>query len=529
MKHLGLLIFLTGCVVSASAQVTYERLLNTDQEPGNWLTYSGSYDSHRFSRLEQISRDNVGELELKWVYQMPTLVKVETTPLVLDGVMYLTQSPNDAHALDTRTGRPYWSYSRRILDKLNLCCGQVNRGFAILGDKLYMGTLDAHLLALDPKTGSVIWDVEVEDYKTGHSVTLAPLVVKDMIIVGMAGGEYGVRGFLDAYDAETGKRKWRFYTIPGPGEPGNDTWAGDSWKTGSGATWITGSFDPELNLIYWGTGNPGPDWNGDARKGDNLYSDSVVALDVDTGQLKWHFQFTPHDVWDWDAVQIPVLADLEFQGRQRKLMMWANRNAYYYLLDRETGEFLQGRPFAKQTWSKGLDSKGRPMVKDGMKPSKKGTLVYPGVGGGTNWYSPSFSPQTGLLYVSASDYADIYYTNPAEYVVGEEFLGSFGQANPDDPGYGAIRALVPQTGELKWEYRLHARARAGILTTAGDVLFSGAPEGGFFALDAASGQELWRINLGGTAIAAPITYLSDGQQLVSIAAGNAIFTFGLKE
>ena len=257
--------------------------------------------------------------------------------------MYLTQSPNDAHALDTRTGRPYWSYSRRILDKLNLCCGQVNRGFAILGDKLYMGTLDAHLLALDPKTGSVIWDVEVEDYKTGHSVTLAPLVVKDMIIVGMAGGEYGVRGFLDAYDAETGKRKWRFYTIPGPGEPGNDTWAGDSWKTGSGATWITGSFDPELNLIYWGTGNPGPDWNGDARKGDNLYSDSVVALDVDTGQLKWHFQFTPHDVWDWDAVQIPVLADLEFQGRQRKLMMWANRNAYYYLLDRETGEFLQGR------------------------------------------------------------------------------------------------------------------------------------------------------------------------------------------
>ncbi|MDA2938759.1 PQQ-dependent dehydrogenase, methanol/ethanol family [Acidobacteria bacterium AH-259-A15] len=529
MKRFSLLILLFSFSLSVQAQVTYERLLRPDQEPENWLTYSGMYESHRHSRLDQINRENIHKLGLKWVFQMRTLQKVETTPLVMDGIMYLTKPPNDAFALDTRTGRPFWSYKRQLPEQLNVCCGQVNRGFAIQGDRLYMGTVDAHLVALDAKTGSLIWDVEVADYKTGYSVTVAPLVVKDKIIVGIAGGEYGIRGFVDAYDAKTGERVWRFYTIPGPGEPGNKTWEGDSWKTGGAGTWVTGSFDPELNLIYWGTGNPGPDWNGEVRKGDNLYSDSVVALDADTGKLKWYFQFTPHDVWDWDAVQIPVLVDMEFQGRPRKLMLWANRNAFYYVLDRETGEFLLARPFAKQTWAEGIDAKGRPIVKPNTAPSKEGTLIYPGVGGGTNWYSPSYSPLTGLLYVSARDYANIFFTSEATYIPGNEFLGSFGQGDPDDPGHGAVRALIPVTGELKWEYKLHTKPVAGILTTAGNVLFSGTAEGQFFALDASSGRELWRANTGGTIVAGPITYLSEGEQLVSIAAGSAIFTFGIKD
>lgn len=527
MKLLSLALLALLAALPALAQLTYERLLHPEREPGSWLTYSGAYHNHRHSPLDQINRGNAAKLKLKWAHQMRTLEKLETTPLVVDGVMYITRPPSDVIALDPETGRPFWTYRRTYPDRLNVCCGQVNRGVAVLGDRVYVGTVDAHLVALDAKTGSVIWDVVVADPKTGYSVTVAPLAVKDKIIVGIAGGEYGIRGFLDAYDAGTGKRAWRFYTIPGPGEPGNETWSGDSWKTGGAPTWVTGAFDPELNLIYWGTGNPSPDWNGDVRLGDNLYASSVIALDADTGKLKWHFQFTPHDLHDWDSVQVPILADAEFKGRARKLMYFANRNAFFYVLDRTNGEFLLGKAFARQTWARGLDDKGRPIRLPNTNPSREGTLVYPGVQGGTNWYSPSFSPRTGLVYLSVWEYASIYHTGDAPYSPGNRFLGSVPARVPDDPGYGAIKAIHPQTGEIKWQYRLHSTPESGTLSTAGDIVFGGTDEGQFVALDARNGEELWRASLGGAIEAGPISYLSNGRQLVSIGAGNAIFTFEL--
>ena len=511
-----------------SALITYERLVSAASDSGNWLTYSGQYHSQRYSRLDRIHRDNVHRLELKWAYQLQTLNEVETTPLVVDGIMYLTRSPSDVIALDSRTGRPFWTYEHQLPDQLSFCCGRQNRGVAILGDKLYLGTLDARLLALDSKTGSVVWEAKVADEKSGYSITSAPLVVKDKVITGVAGGEFGIRGFIDAYDVHTGARAWRFYTIPEPGEPGSETWEGDSWKTGGAPTWMTGAFDPELNLLYWGIGNPSPDWNGEAREGDNLYSDCVVALDPDVGALKWYFQFIPHDVHDWDACQVPVLVDAAFQGQSRKLMYWANRNAFFYVLDRQTGEFLLAREFAKQTWAEKIDETGRPIRKPNTFPSEEGTLVYPSVNGAANWWSPTYSPKTGFFYITAYDGAETYFMGEDEYAPGQMYMGSATQENePVEKYASAIRALDPLTGELKWEHKLQPKSTSGLLSTAGNVLFGGSVDGYFFALDAATGRELWRINVGGLVHAAPITYLNNGDQYVTIAAGGAIFTFGL--
>ena len=285
----------------ARSQVTSDRILKAAEEPQNWLTYSGGYQSWRYSKLDQVNPSNAGNLAVQWAFQSAELGQFETTPLVIDGVLYGTGQNNRAFALDARTGRAIWRYQRRVPDKVQACCGLVNRGFAALGDRLFMATLDAHVVALDMKTGNVVWDVAAADYRQAYVFTVAPLVVKDKIIVGVAGGEYGVRGFIDAYYADTGKRAWRFYTVPGPGEPGHETWTGDSWKTGGAPAWITGSYDPELNLIYWPTGNPAPSNRGDERSGDNLYSSSMLALDADTGKLKWHYQFTPHDLHDYDC------------------------------------------------------------------------------------------------------------------------------------------------------------------------------------------------------------------------------------
>ena len=390
---LGLLL-----TVSLSAQVTYDRIRQADREPGSWLTTHGTYDAKRFSTLDEIDRSNVQRLRPVWMYQVQGRHHFETTPLVFDGVMYITDPPSDVAALDLKTGRPIWTYRRTLPDDVRACCGQVNRGVAALGDQIFITTIDAHLVALDVRTGRVRWDVDVADYKTGHSITGAPLAVKDKVIVGIAGAEYGVRGFLDAYDANTGKRAWRFWTVPGPGEPGHETWSGDSWKYGGATTWVTGAYDPDTNLTYWGTGNPGPDFDGDVRAGDNLYSDSLIAVDVDTGKLKWHFQFTPHDVNDIDSTEIPILVDAEFRGRPRKLLLFANRNGFYYVLDRVTGEFLHAQPFARQTWAKGLDAKGRPIPNPDTAPSPQGALVYPDDDGYANWFSPSYSPQTRTFY-----------------------------------------------------------------------------------------------------------------------------------
>ena len=509
--------------------VTSQRLTHAEDEPENWLMYNGEYSSQRYSRLVQIDKSNVGKLQVKWIYQLRTLSDVETSPLVVDGIMYLTQSPSNVIALDGSTGRPFWTYEHPLPEKLSLCCGRQNRGVAILGDKLFLGTLDARLIALEAKTGTVIWNVKSAEASEGYSKTAAPIVVKDKVISGIAGGEYGVRGFLDAYDAETGERVWRFYTIPGEGEANNDSWEGDSWKTGGAPTWVTGSYDPELNLIYWGTGNPGPDWNGEARKGDNLYSDSVVALDADTGELKWYFQFTPHDVHDWDATQTPLLVDMEFDGRPRKLMLWPNRNAFFYVLDRESGEFLLGSPFAMQTWAKGLDERGRPIRIPNMFPSEEGRLVYPSVNGAANWWSASYSPNTELVYIVTYDGADTFYIGEDDYVPGELFVGGGAQRFVPQEKYASmIRAIDPRTVETKWEYPLQAKTQSGLVSTASDLVFGGSVDGYFYALDAIDGEELWRMNIGGKVKAAPMTYMAGGKQYVTIAAGNAIVTFGLE-
>jgi alcohol dehydrogenase (cytochrome c) len=508
-------------------RITTQDLLHPD--PRNWLTYSGNYQAHRFSALKEITPANASSLELKWVLQTKILEKFETTPLVIDGVMYLTVPPGDAYAVDAESGVKLWEYRRRVPPKVQTCCGQVNRGLAVLGDRLFMGTVDAHLIALDRKTGRLLWDSGLTDYRAGYSVTHAPLVVKDMVIAGVAGGEYGVRGFLDAYDAATGERRWRFHTVPGPGEFGHDTWEGDSWKVGGAPIWITGSYDPELNLTYWGTGNPGPDWNGDVRKGDNLFSASVVALDADTGKLRWHFQFTPHDVHDWDATQIMVLLDKEFRGRRRKLLVNANRNGFYYVLDRSTGEFLHGKAYVKQTWASGLDDRGRPMRLPNTFPTEEGVHVYPQVAGGTNWMSPSYSPLTGLMYVPVREGGSLYFKAEAHYKPGRRFQGGFfNNEQVSHDWYGAVRALDPLTGTTRWEHRLLTPPWAGVMATGGGLVFAGTDDGYFKALDAGSGKEIWHANLGGRVIASPISFEVNGRQRIAIAAGSSLFVFGLR-
>jgi alcohol dehydrogenase (cytochrome c) len=521
-------ILALAALAPASAQVSYERILKSEAEPGNWLTYSGNYSAHRHSPLTEINAGNVARLRPSWVYQIGARHKFEATPLVVDGVMYVSEPPSNVTAIDTRTGKALWSYRRTYPKDLRVCCGEVNRGVAVLNGMVFLGTVDAHVVALDAKSGLVRWDVEAADYKIGYSITVAPLAVKDKIVMGMAGGEYGARGFLDAYDAKTGKRAWRFWTVPGPGEPGNESWQGDSWKSGSATTWVTGAYDPSLNLVYWGTGNPGPDWNGDVRIGDNLYSDCLLALDADTGKLKWHFQFTPHDDHDWDSVQVPVLVDLPFRGQQRKMVLFANRNGFYYVLDRESGKFLAARELVKQTWAKGLDDSGRPTVLPGVSPTLEGTEVYPSVTGGTNWFSPAYSPLTKLFYVAVREEGQIYHKGEAEYKAGSLFNGGGSRDIPGAERWGAIRALTPQTGEKVWEFRLQTPPFAGVLSTAGGLVFGATPEGDFFALDATSGKPLWHFQTGGNVISNPISYQSAGRQQVAITSGNSIFAFGLE-
>ena len=444
--------------------VTWERLLNAADEPENWLMYNGTLDAQRYSGLEQIHSRNVQNLELKWAYQIPEIDRAETTPLVVDGIMFVTEAPSNVVALDAATGRQYWRYEQELPDDLRICCGRNNRGVAILGETLYYSSLDAKLVALDARSGNQVWESVAANYQSGYSKTAAPLIVKDQVVTGIAGGEFGIRGFLDAYDADTGTLTWRTYTIPGPDEPGNDTWAGDSWRTGGSPTWITGAYDADLDLVYWGTGNPGPDWNGEVRLGDNLYSDSALALNGESGELEWYFQFTPHDIHDWDAIQVPILGDIMYEGEMRKVMMWANRNAFYYTLDRETGEFLVGTEYAKQTWAEGLDENGRPI-----------------------------------------------------------------RAAPQDTYHSAVRAIDPATGDVRWEYPIAPRSTSGLTSTAGDLVFGGTVDGYFFAIDAVSGEELWHVAVGARVHAAPITYAVDGEQYVTIAAGNVVFTFGLSD
>ncbi len=513
--------------------VPFDRILKADKEPQNWLTYSGSTMSQRYSGLNQITPANAKDLTLKWVFQSRSIEKHEVTPLVVDGVMYTIQGINDVFALDAVTGKKIWSYLYKPDASARNCCGQETRGLAILGDKIFMAALDTNVIALDSKTGKELWKTQVADPKQRYSMTHAPIVVKDKVIAGVAGGEFGIRGFLAALDVNTGKEVWRFYTVPGPGEPGHDTWSGDSWMHGGAPIWATGSYDPETNLTYWGTGNAGPDWDGDARLGDNLYSSSVIALDADTGKLKWHYQFSPHNEFDWDATQIPVLVDMPYKGRNRKVMLWANRNGMFYVIDRSTGEFLLGKPFAKVNWASGFDEKGRPIRVPGIAPSKQGTLVYPGNQGATNWYNPSYSPRTGLFYIPSWQNSSSIYVKgeaPPEFHDNATFSGLFPKVtNTGEDVYSAITAVDPQTGEKKWEFRLAAPStEGGVLTTAGDVLFAGGRDGQFVAIDSREGKPLWETNLGPSVSAGPMTYMVNGKQYVSIQGGSSLFTFALR-
>ncbi len=540
--------FIAGLFVSGQigAQVPYDRIVNATEEPENWLTYNGDYMSQRYSRLDQITPDNVTNLELKWILQNQVFGAWQSNPIIVDGVMYVTERPNSVMAVDASTGRVFWKFRHTPSENARVCCGANNRGVAVLDDRVFMGTLDARLIALDRINGQPLWNAEVADVNLAYSVTMAPLVVKDKIIIGVGGGEYGIRGYVAAFDAETGEQAWKTYTIPGPGEPGHDSWEGDDWEHGGASVWITGSFDPELNLTYWGVGNPGPDWNAGQRPGDNLFSDSVIALDADTGELEWYFQFTPNDGYDYDSVQVPVLADMAWRGEPKKVMMWANRNGYFYVLDRVTGLFLEGKPFVTVNWSSGLDENGRPIP----TPQPEGMPTYPGNQGGTNWYPPSYSPRTGLFYFSAwENYATIYRAEESEYVPGQAFLGGgfsvlapspdaptigIGRTNPinnwtDEVGYASLKAMDPQTGEAVWSYNQYDVSDSGMLTTATDLLFTGGREGYFHAIDARSGDLIWNVNLGGQIVMAPVTYMVDGIQYVSVISGNGLSTFALRD
>jgi len=531
---LASLLLASTALAQGGLPVTYERLLNPAKEPGNWLMYGGDYKSHHYSTLGQITAENVHKLRAKWIFQMHR-TKVETTPIVLDGVMYVTRPQSDVIALDAETGRALWSYEHKLSGRVYTCCGEVNRGVAILGTTLYLTTLDAKLIALDARSGRVLWRKDLGDPAMNYTATGAPLAVKDKIIVGIAGAEGGIRGFLDAYDAKTGDRVWRLWTIPAPGEPGNETWGGDAWKHGGASTWITGSYDPELNLLYWGTGNPGPDYNGDVRPGDNLYSCSLLAVDLDTGKLRWHFQFTPHDTRDYDATQVPVLLDSSFKGQKRKLVVLSSRNGFHYVLDRVSGEFLLAKKYVQVTWAKEIDAKGRPVLNTDqvVDPTPEGNdTIFPGVDGGNNWMSPSYHPGTGLLYFNAREERRRFFkTDAPEFRPGEAFFGGGGgggaRFRPEE-SWGRLVAMVPETGEIRWEKRILAPPWAGTLATAGNVVFTATPAGNFYAVDARDGKELWHFNGGDRVFASPITFLSRGKQLVALPIGDNLVAFGLE-
>jgi alcohol dehydrogenase (cytochrome c) len=514
--------------------VSFERLLAANDNAGadGWLTYSGSYNGQRHSPVAEINRENVAELRLSWMRPLEGVGadSVQATPLVNGGVMFVTSPPQRVLALSARSGAILWQYSRNVPSDLVRGYGTINRGVALFRRLVIVGTLDAHLIALDAETGHVRWDVQVAPYGQGYMITGAPLAIDGLIVTGISGGDYPIRGFIDAYDAETGERRWRFHTIPAPGEPGSDTWPGDSWKVGGGASWLTGSFDNARNLILWGVGNPSPGFAGDLRSGDNLYTSSVVALDAATGRLAWHFQFTPRDEYDWDSAQIPVLADLSKWGGLPNALLWANRNGFFYILDRLTGAFGRGTPFVRQNWARGLHPTGRPIRAPGSSPSAYGTLVYPQKQGGTSWWSPTFSPTTGLFYVPTHDGPTLFFRSGAATPrVGEQYLGGTIQSVAGQPPIARVKALAPISGDLVWEYRPAVdefKPVMGLMSTGGGLVFA-SHSTRLIALDALSGAELWHFDTGQPIKAAPISYLIDGRQHVAVAAGALLLAFSL--
>lgn len=505
--------------------VNTQRIIKAPQaEPHNWLTYGGGYDNQRYSRLDKINADNVGQLKPAWIKQFGIPHGFETTPLVVDGVMYITTGGHTSvYALDAKTGEEYWHYEAAVPEDVAACCDWVNRGVALADGKVFFMTLDAQLIALDAKNGQQMWKQSVGDTREGHTATLAPLIVKDKVIAGISGGEYGIRGYLDAYDLKTGQRAWRFWTIPGPGEAGHDTWGGkETWRTGGGSTWITGAYDPDLDTLYWTTGNPGPDFNGDVRPGDNLYTDSVVALNPDNGQLKWHYQWTPHDVWDYDGVNEVILADLTINGQARKALLHADKNGHFYALDRTNGQFLFAKPFAKVTWAKGIDPQtGRPQVNKEAIPGPAFKMVWPGPAGAKEWNHMAYSPQTKMVYIPVIENGAEFRVGQAFFNRGLPFWGSAANVTAGGPeeSHGFLKAVNAATGEEAWKIKSEHPVVSGVLATAGGLVFWGEADGMFHATDAKSGKDVWTYNVGSGIHAPPVTFALEGKQYVALAAG----------
>ncbi len=521
---------LAGLPSAAVPAISYADIRAGLADPTRWLTFSGDYTGMRHSPLTQINPRNVRRLAPAWTFQTGTLTRgrgFETTPLVFDDVLYVTGSNNYAWALDAHTGRAFWEYQRELPSDLTYgASAPVNRGFGVLGDRLFMVTLDAFLLALDRRTGAVLWETELADYRIGHAATFAPLVLDGLVVVGISGGEYPTRGFVDAYDPATGARIWRLHTVPGPGEPGSETWPDDPevLARGGATTWMTGSYDPDLDLIYWGTGNPNPDYYDTTRPGDNLYANSLLAIRAATGTLVWHYQFTPHDTHDWDANHVPVLAELTIDGRERRTVMVANRNGFFYVIDRETGELLLARPFTDTTWAREVGADGRPIV---LNDGSQGCL--PDQWGGTNFMPPSFDPARGLFFVMARETCADYVTQPPEYLPGRTPTGGVVWIDRDAE-YGALRALDAATGERVWEFRYPTATMAGVMSTAAGLVFAGDHQGNFMALDARSGQDLWHYQTGSRIWgAAAMTFMLEDRQLVLIPSGGTLIAFALPE
>ncbi len=505
----------------------------THPKPGAWPTYHGNQSGNRFSPLNQINTGNVERLAPKWMFTIPGAPRaLQVTPVVVDGVMYVT-SVNEAYALDARSGREIWHYSRpRSQGLAGDAASGINRGVAVLGDRVFMVSDNAHLFALHRFTGQLIWDVEMADSRQNYGSTGAPLVVNDLVLSGVSGGDEGIRGFLDAYKASTGERVWRFWTVPAPGDPGSETWVGRAIEHGCGATWLTGTYDSEAHLLYWPTGNPCPDYNGDERKGDNLYTASVLALDPATGKLKWHYQFTPHDVHDWDATETPMLVDATFHGQPRKLMLHGNRNGFFYVLDRLTGKVLLAEPFVKKlTWASGIGPDGRPKLLPGNEPTAEGQLVCPAVAGAANWPSNAYNPVTGLFYMFAEESCNIYSRNDQWWEAGKSFYGGGTRRAPgENEGGKFLKAIDIQTGKTSWEIPDIGGGilGSGLMATAGGLIFYGDGSGALIAADATNGKLLWHFNASQSAKGGPMTYTVDGSQYIGMAAGSTILAFGLR-
>jgi len=495
----------------------------------NWPSYNGDYTGRRFSSLREINKTNVSQLRAAWVFHPGNSQRLEATPVVIRGTMYLT-SANDVFAIDAHTGRAIWHYSRPVSSGLlDDAAAHKSRGVAVWGKFVYSETDDAHLLCLDARSGNLLWDVQYADKVKQYGATSAPLVVKDMVIAGTSGGDSGVRGFLAAYDAKTGDFKWRLWTIPGPGEFGSESWPGNSYLYGGGTTWMPGTYDPELDTLYWTTSNAAPDFAGDSRPGDNLYTACVLAIDPNTGKLKWYFQFTPHDIYDYDANETPLLVDAEENNTTRHLLVQANRNGFYYVLDRSNGKFLRAAAFVKKlNWATGVDASGRPIYSDKV-PTKDGTYICPGIVGATNWFSPSYNPNTGLFYVMALENCNLYFTKPKPFTQGETYYGTGTKLPPNEHSQKILLALSVADGKEVWRYPQVGRGNSwgGTLTTAGGLVFFADDANSLEAVDAENGHALWYFNTGQSFTASPMTYAVDGIQYVAISAGSDVFSFAL--